>query len=277
MPSAEVKEHPTSVSTSRLLRSCPCTQAQLQSEVFQAWAARIRETPMHMHRKVWEYAYIAQALHERGMLAPGRRGLGFAVGQEPLASLFASFGCTIVATDVATEEARKTGWTDSDQHAASLEDLNRRGLCDPDLFRERVSFRHVDMRSLPDDLGTYDFVWSACALEHLGTMSSGEKFVFDALKHVSPTGISVHTTEFNLQSNFFTLTRGSTVLFRKRDLSKMASRLAALGYRVDLDFTAGDLPHDRFVDRPPYKQEVHLRLRLKGFVVTSFGLIIEKP
>ena len=29
------------------LRSCQCTQAQLQSDIFQAWAARVQEAPMH--------------------------------------------------------------------------------------------------------------------------------------------------------------------------------------------------------------------------------------
>ena len=57
---------------------------------------------MRLHRKIWEFCFIAQALDERGMLARGRRGLGFAVGTEPLPAMFASRGCAIVATDLAT-------------------------------------------------------------------------------------------------------------------------------------------------------------------------------
>lgn len=45
-----------------------------------------------LNRKIWEWCYVAEALSERGMLLPGRRGLGFAVGQEPLVALFASAG-----------------------------------------------------------------------------------------------------------------------------------------------------------------------------------------
>ena len=48
-------------------------------------------------------AGIAQALYERGKLKPGSRGLGFAVGKEPLSDLFASFGCDVVATDLEGE------------------------------------------------------------------------------------------------------------------------------------------------------------------------------
>ncbi|MFC7553840.1 hypothetical protein ACFQU7_18870 [Pseudoroseomonas wenyumeiae] len=35
------------------------------------------------HRKVWEMAFVAQAIWEAGLLAPGRRALGFAVGRKP--------------------------------------------------------------------------------------------------------------------------------------------------------------------------------------------------
>lgn len=44
--------------------------AQLQSPAFQAWGAKFHEKPMHMHRKVWEYCYVAQALAERDLLRP---------------------------------------------------------------------------------------------------------------------------------------------------------------------------------------------------------------
>ena len=94
----------------------------------------------------------SQALHERGMLRPGSRGLGFGVGREPLLALFASLGCEIVATDLPTEEAHKGCWVDGVQHAGSLEGLNGRGICSPEEFREKVSFRFVDMRKLLDDL-----------------------------------------------------------------------------------------------------------------------------
>ena len=235
----------------------------------------MHERPMHMHRKVWEYCYIAQALDERGMLAPQRRGLGFAVGQEPLPALFASLGCDIVATDLTTEEAQKGSWVETAQHANSLEDLNRRGICDTELFSKRVAFRYLDMRSLPNDLGTYDFVWSSCSLEHLGSLGQGEQFIYGSLKYLKPGGVSIHTTEFNLQSNLFTIVKGPTVISRKRDLRRIAASLRRQGYRIDLDFVEGDLPCDRVVEEPPYQHKVHLKLRLENYVVTSFGLIVE--
>ena len=58
-----------------------CRLATLESPAFRSWLERLHDG-WHMHRKNWEHAYICQALHERGMLEPGRRGLGFAVGAE---------------------------------------------------------------------------------------------------------------------------------------------------------------------------------------------------
>ena len=257
------------------LHSCQCTQAQLQSAVFQAWVLRLRETPMHMHRKPWEWCYISQALHERGMLTLRRRGLGFGVGQEPLPALFASMGSEVLATTLGTDEARLGGWTETREHADSLEVLNRRGICDPELFRDRVRLRFLDMRHLPDDLGTYDYIWSACSLEHLGSMDAGEQFIFSSLKYLKPGGVIVHTMEYNVGSNRSTITQGQTVIFRKRDLRRIARRLRRRGYRTALDFRAGDLPYDRVIDEPPYNHEIHLKLALEGYTVTSFGLIIE--
>ena len=260
------------------LLSCQCTQAQLESAEFQEWGGRMKHGIKGLHRKVWEFCYIAQALNERDMLRLGRRGLGFGVGEEPLASLFASYGCEIVATDLSTEEAAAEGWIKTNQHAASLEALNKRGLCSEQQFRNNVSFRFLDMRKLPDDLGTFDFIYSSCSLEHLGTIKFGEQFIYESLKYLRPGGIAVHTTEYNLSSNSDTVTRGSVVLFRKKDLERIVRQLRLKGYHITIDFSRGDSPADQFVDPPPYLNQgkIHLRLEVAGYVVTSFGLIIER-
>ena len=51
----------------------------------------------------------------------------------------AARGCTVVATDLDHETAAGHGWIETEQHAARLDDLNDRGLCPPEAFRERVS------------------------------------------------------------------------------------------------------------------------------------------
>ncbi|TAN25331.1 MAG: SAM-dependent methyltransferase [Actinomycetota bacterium] len=209
------------------------------------------------------------------MLRPQAKGLGFGVGKEPLVSLFASLGCTIVATDQSFDSAQSAGWSQSNQFAGELKALNEKGLCDPALFEELVTFRTVDMRAIPQDLSGFDFTWSSCAFEHLGSISEGLKFVLDQMKCLRVGGIAVHTTEFNVSSNSDTITTGPTVLFRRRDIEDLARHLRHQGNLINLDFTLGATEADLHVDSPPWSG-THLRLKHDGYTITSFGLVIQK-
>jgi len=261
-----------------------CTEETLMDPVMLAWADRIRAAwdrtntgaPVLTHRKIWEWVFIIEALHERGMLGHGRRGLGFGVGQDPLAALFASLGCRIVATDIGADRAG-AGWVESGQHAAGVDALNRDGICDPADFEERVTFRTVDMRAIPADLlrGEFDFAWSACALEHLGSLAAGQEFLLRQMDCLRPRGVAVHTTEFNVGSDRDTVGVGDTVLYRRRDVEYLAAALRSLGHGIELDFDPGSTPADRHVDTPPWGGP-HLKIQLERFVTTSLGIIVEK-
>jgi hypothetical protein len=225
---------------------------------------------------MWEWLFICRVLGERSLLQPGRRGLGFGVGREPLVALFAGLGCDITATDLDPVRARVAGWTDSEQYAGALSELNEYGLCDEAAFAQRVTYRHVDMNDLPADLVGYDFTWSSCALEHLGSLEAGSRFVLNQMHSLIPGGTAVHTTEYNLSSNDRTVDTGGTVLFRQRDIDALLGRLRDAGYRVEGDFTPGETPADRHVDVPPFS-ETHLRTALGEYVTTSVALVIVKP
>lgn len=257
-----------------MLQSRACTQEQFDTEEYGEWCRRMRDRPFH-HRKQWEFVYIAQSLLERGMLQPGKRGLGFGVGQEPLASLFASYGCHIVATDQAPIQAEKTGWVKSSQHADSLARLNERGICEQGEFDRLVTFRAVDMKDIPCDLSDFDFIWSSCSLEHLGSIARGLQFIMHAMSCLKPGGVAVHTTEFNTSSNWDTVRWGPTVLFRRRDIEKVARMLTQQGHFTELNFDLGHGELDRYVDVPPYKSSPHLKLKIGRFTSTSFGMIIQ--
>jgi hypothetical protein len=229
-----------------------------------------------LHRKMWEWLFIAEALRERDMLAAGRRGVGFGVGKEPLVALFADAGADVVATDQPHESAVASGWTDSAvEWSGGLEGLNDFGLCPPDLFAQRVSFRAVDMNALPADLTGFDFAWSSCALEHLGTLGAGMDFVVAQMACLRPGGVAVHTTEYLVSSEDETVEAGGTVFYRRRDIESLVTRLRRAGHDVDMDYTLGAAPEDVHVDVPPYT-DVHLRTELAGYVTTSLALIVTK-
>jgi hypothetical protein len=263
------------VPSARLLSSL-CTALMLESDAFRYWIGRLKED-WHYHRKLWEWAYICQAMYERGMLDAGKRGVVFAVGRESLPALFASYGCSIVATDLAADDPRSTGWATSGEWAKTLEELNRIGLCPEPLFRDRVSFRPVDMNHIPADLTGFDFSWSSCSFEHCGSLELGIAFLIRQMDCLRPGGVAVHTTEFNLTSNTNTVRTGRTVIYRRADIEAIVRRLAALGHSTELlDLTVGTHPLDWHVDERPYSVDRHLRKRQGKYATTSIGLIITK-
>jgi hypothetical protein len=267
----------TPPSGSAPLQCNACTQQQIESPVFLYWARRLGERPGGLHRKLWEWCFITQALYERGFLQAGTRGLGFAVGTEPLTSLFASMGCDVVATDLDQALALEAGWVDSDQHAEGIGQLNRKGLCPADEFAQRVRFQNLDMRAIPDSARDFDFLWSSCALEHLGSLENGVEFVVNAMDCLRPGGVAVHTTELNCDSETETVATGGSVIYRKSDLIDLSGRLRERGHEVEpFDFHTGDSEADRFVDEEPYGGRAHIKLRIGPYASTSFGLIVTK-
>lgn len=252
-----------------------CTQDQLESAWFGRWCRALGEEP-EAHRKLWEWAYLVRLLDELGQLRPGRRGLGFGVGRESMVAFIAGRGCEVVATDLAPDAAEALLWANADQHASGvLGDLARPELCDPGAFAERVSWRPVDMREVPADLTGFDFCWSACAFEHLGTLDAGLRFVEDSLATLRPGGIAVHTTELNLSSDEDTIASGPTVLYRRRDLHDLAARLEAAGHEVaTLHLAEGTGVLDTYVDVPPYVAEPHIRLLYRNVVTTSVAVVV---
>lgn len=256
------------------LRSQACTAAQIDTKPYADWCARFGH-PYLVHRKQWEWCYLVQALTEHDLLRTGSRGLGFGVGTEPIASLLAAEGCELVATDLPVEHDGHLAWATVEQHAESIEKLNVHGLCDPAVLADRVSFRPVDMNDVPDDLADFDFVWSSCALEHLGDLDAGRHFIHRSMDCLQPGGLAVHTTEYNVSSDVDTVETGETVAYRRRDLQRIVDELRADGHHIDVTFALGDREADRHIDVLPFTN-THLKVVLEGHVITSFGLIVRK-
>lgn len=232
--------------------------------------------PLAFRRKTWEFVYIAHHLSRLNALTPGARGVVFGVGTEPLPALFAALGCEVVATDAPSHIAEEGGWKEQ-RWSSEVEKLSNDGICDPELFRERVSYRSVDMNSIPADLGQFDFCWSACCFEHLGSLQHGLDFVQASVEQcLRPGGIAVHTTEYNLSSNDKTLESPGLSVFRDKDLKQLRSTLMANGHTVSELSVAPDSCYlDQYVDVRPFSGDLHLKLELAGFAVTSAGLVIQ--
>lgn len=257
-----------------------CTFEQLSSGVYKNWCTEIKTCP-RLARKHWEFVYIAQVLKTFDMLQPTKIGIGFGCGREPLPGLFAKYGCNIVATDLQHEDALTAGWTTTLEHSSSLDELYTESklIIDVHEFKERVSFCNVNMNHISNNFDNkFNFVWSACALEHLGSLEHGIRFIKNSLKCLKEGGIAVHTTEFNLSSDDDTVESVGLSVYRKQDIQFLFNSLAQEGYEVSyLNLHTGEKQADNYIDLPPYKTSPHIKLQLENFIVTSIGFYIRKP
>ncbi|MCX6318504.1 MAG: class I SAM-dependent methyltransferase [Bacteroidetes bacterium] len=257
-------------------RSELCKAQDFHSNWYKRWCTEMKESP-NLHRKQWEFIYILQALWERGCLEPGKRGLAFAVGTEPLPAVMANYGCDILATDIFPEDGISKGWNNDNQLCFGVDSLYKDYICERETFYKRVDYMAADMNAIPPELRNYDFNWSSCSFEHLGSIEQGIEFLKNQLQTLKPGGWAVHTTEYNISSNDETQDHNMTVIFRHRDIERVAEALRREGHFVEeLDYSLGGMPEDFAVDTLPHQQKIHLKLQIDRFVVTSIGLIIRK-
>jgi len=262
-----------------------CRQADFAEPWFRGWCDALHLGPL-VHRKIWEYAFVLQALKEGGALRAGGHGVGFGCGEEPIASFLASLGIDVTVTDLAPEKSEGLGWTSTGQHTSSLQQAFHAELIGRDEFDRRLRLEYVDMNAIPASMNEgYDFCWSICALEHLGSIRKGLDFIKNSMQVLRTGGVAVHTTEFNLGDGD-TIDNWVTVLFQQRHFVLLAEELKAEGYEMlPLDPDPGDAFLDKCVDLPPYQwggvlrhdEPGHLKLSIDGFPATCVGIIVRKP
>jgi hypothetical protein len=253
------------------LTSRPATQADLEAPWTRYWSTQLKERHA-IHRRVWEYAFVLQALAHAGKLRPGMKGLELG-GGNPLASYLASRGCEIVAAD-----SRDVG----------ADHIYRSELLDRSTFDSKVRTRTIDLSAIPRDLKDFDFCWSIGKLQHAGSLAGGLDLIENVVDTLKPGGVAVHTTEFSFAIQDQTIDNWGTVLFQRRHFEEMARRLERKGCRVmPLDFNVGAGALDRFIDVPPFEMAsdnlkdwshdaMHIKVSLDGFPCTSFGLVVVK-
>jgi SAM-dependent methyltransferase len=252
-----------------------CTYNQLVGTTCNKRAAELGLSHA-LHRKHWEWCYILQVMHVSDTVHAGTRAIGFGIGRESLPSYLASQGVTVLATDAPTDLDQNQAWSESGQHSQAVLDLHNADLVSKDQFLKFVSFRAVDMNTLPEDLADFDVCWSSCCFEHLGSLDAGLLFVENSLKCLRPGGIAVHTTEFNLDSNESTFETSALCIYRRKDIERLCSRLTADGHDVwPLNFHPGYHEIDQVIDMPPWSLP-HIKLKFENITTTSIGIVVRK-
>jgi SAM-dependent methyltransferase len=278
-----------------------CTASQFEEPEF----IRLVEA-MHvpggvkLHRKLWEHVWIAAILATQGMVSPGRRAIGFGCGRERMPAFLAARGMEVLATDAPDAEVADRGWGRTGQHSARVNDLFHERLIAKENFDRLVSFRPVDMNAIPPELhGRFDCCWSACSLEHLGSLRHGLDFIENSLAVLRPGGVAVHTTEFNLGSDEATFESPGVSIYRRKDLERLALRLVTRGHTLlPLNLDPGHTEVDSIIDVPdklarrarregnaggpdaqvdsPGSGGPHLKLAARGLTITSVGIAVIK-
>jgi hypothetical protein len=192
--------------------------------------------------------------------------------------VLAAAGMNVLATDRPEDEDGH--WATRGEYAQTLENITWPEICPPDEMSQRVRFRPVDMAALPADLGCFDFVWSACALEHLGSPAAGLEFMLHTLDLLNPGGLAVHTTELELTRRSTTADYGHCAVYRLEDLQQFAQTVRDRGFDIELNpYIAFEHPADRAI-APPLSEgteDYHLKLALYDSITTSFALVVRKP
>jgi hypothetical protein len=258
------------------IESQTCSAAQIMDPAYASWTTLLGEHP-RFHRKQWEHVTILEAARQAGVLTPGRSAVGFGVGTEQIPAVLASLGLRVLATDQAASTAGD--WARRHEHATGLESLMQPGILHPSELRERVAFRTVDMNHLPSDLGDHDLVWSACAIEHLGSPEAGLEFVRRSLRLLRPGGLAVHTTEFDVTPGDVAVDYGNCALYRPLDLERLQQEVVEDGFVMGLNpYVALEHPADRTI-APPLSEGAetyHLKLALHASITTSVALVIHR-
>ncbi len=267
------------------LSSMAVSAAHFDEPEFLRWEAVISGRPEPVapplpfkHRKMWEFVFILAAVQAGGQYRPGARGIGFGVGSEPLSAAFARGGAEVVATDQPVSQGR--AWDSNGQLMHGLANLSHPQIIGDDELARRVTTRPVDMNELPPDLGRFDFMWSSCVIEHLGSPAHGLAFIRNAAALLNPGGVGVHTTELELVPRETTMDYGHCAVYRTDDLLELEQELRGDGFEVDFNLHVPmDSPEDRFISPvdPKEPDPSHLKLVIGDSVSTSFGIVVRRP
>lgn len=204
----------------------------------------LHETP-RFHRKQWEFAMILHALRNNGRLDPGCVGLSMGGGRELVLYAIARQVRHLMVTDLydaqSSWDCARTGDPDQFIHA------NKPILVDD----ERFHARRMDMRELAFPDRSFDFAYSTCAVEHIGTREDVIHHFNEVARVLKDDGMYVVTTEIGYQD--VTIEDEHNMVFSLDDFLHMVevSNLVA-----EPEFDARILPHQ--INSPTLSNLAHL-------------------
>ncbi len=143
------------------------------------------------HRKQWEFATVFHVLKSLGLLEPTNSALSMGGGKERLSYAVASRIKHLFITDLYDAQ---TMWD-----CARTEDPERFIKSDMPfpVDPSRLSALRMDMRKLEFPDASFDFCYSSCAIEHIGSDKDFQSHLKEVNRVLKEGGIYVFTTELH--------------------------------------------------------------------------------
>lgn len=245
---------------------------------------------LYLHRKDWEIGFVLDVLRKTGCVSKGKKGLVFGCGKEITIPLLAQQEVFVTATDQPQVLGESSSWNSTNQYCSGKEALKKEFEKDFDwsMISDFIEYQEMDMNSLSVGNQKYDFLWSSCSLEHLGSFQNSINFVTKSLDFLKNFGFAIHTTEYNYFDNK-SFDDAYNCCFNRDVLMSMFDAVQKVGgYVYPIDFFSGDEPEDVFVDVPPFTfhsskikleepcGKSHFKLLINDKHTTSLGFIIQK-
>ena len=151
----------------------------------------LKEQP-RLHRKQWEFAMIFLALRKLGFLEADKTGLSMGGGTERVLYSIAKHVKKLFVTDLYDEN---TSWDCA--RTLNPDDLIKNNM-PSEITTNNITALKMDMRSLDFEDNTFDFCYSSCAFEHIGSFDDFGQHLDEVYRCLKPEGVYVFTTELQL-------------------------------------------------------------------------------
>jgi FkbM family methyltransferase len=255
------------------------SEDRFKQENFFIWTSLLRDKPRLHSKQFQNYAIMEGANSVLDLDYAPKKAIGFGVGIEPIPAALAKIGFHVTATDYLDGEISEA-WKNTEQLIESPSDLNSRGILTPDEFEELITFINMDMNSIPSEFHeAFHFVWSSCALGHIGGYKQGLEFLVNSANLLMPGGIAIHSTELDVSPGTDKYDSPTLSLYRLEDLIECVEALRRNGFTVaELDIDRKwNGKSEKFVDSEPWGERPHLRIDVFGREILSIVIRIERP
>jgi hypothetical protein len=140
----------------------------------------------------WEYGMTFSLLALHNAFGPGKRGIAFGAGREPLIYAIASLVDHLVVTDI---YSHSTIWTTAKTDSPRNYILGTIPFpCDA----SRIGVMSMDMRRAALASHSFDFAYSVSSFEHIGMEEDFIQHLMEVRRVLKKNGIYVFTTEFRI-------------------------------------------------------------------------------